>query len=81
MAIFDGFSERDVQRIKNAGTFVRLPADWSPIQELTGGDKAYILLSGAASVRKGREEVATLAPGDIFGEAAIINTSSATPRS
>jgi len=73
MAIFDGFSDRDVQRITSAGTFVRLPADWSPIAERTPADKAYILLSGSASVRKGREEIATLGPGDIFGEAAILN--------
>ena len=44
-----------------------------PSGRLTGADKAYVLLSGAASVRKGREEIATLGPGDIFGEAAIVN--------
>lgn len=73
MAIFEGFSARDVQRITSAGTFVRLPADWSPIWERTPADKAYVLLSGSASVRRGQEEIATLGPGDVFGEAAILN--------
>ena len=73
MPLFDGFTVRDVQRTTSAGTFVRLPADWSPIQEQTGADKAYLLLSGEVSVRKGREEIATLGPGDVFGESAIIH--------
>src|SRR6188508_1490773 len=73
MALFDGFTVRDIQRITGAGTFLRLPADWSPIQELTGADKAYLLLSGAASVRRCGQEIATLGPGDIFGEAAILH--------
>jgi CRP/FNR family cyclic AMP-dependent transcriptional regulator len=73
MALFDGFTVRDIQRITSAGTFLRLPADWSPIQQLTGADKAYLLLSGAASVRRGGQEIATLGPGDIFGESAILH--------
>ena len=73
MPIFDDLSVRDIQRITSVATFVRLPTDWSPIGESTGADKAYILLTGEVSVRKGREEIATLGPGDIFGESAIIN--------
>lgn len=73
MAIFDGFSDHEVDRIKNTGTHVTLPADWSPIWEKTSADKAYIIVSGTASVRRGGEEIATLGPGDIFGEGAIVN--------
>ena len=72
MPIFDGFTDDEVDRIKNAGTFVTLPADWSPIWEKTPADKAYILLSGEVSVRRGGEEIARLGPGDIIGEAAIV---------
>ena len=73
MAIFDGFTDREVDRIKNTGTFVTLPADWSPIWEKTAADKAYIIVSGEASVRRKGEEIARLGPGDIFGEDAIVN--------
>ena len=31
MPIFDGFTDDEVQRIKDAGTFVTVPAEWSPI--------------------------------------------------
>ena len=71
--IFEGLSDRDARRVKAAGTSLRLPADWSPIQEKTAADKAYILLSGEAVVRRGGQEVARLGPGDVFGEAAIVN--------
>jgi len=71
--IFDGLSAKDARRVKSAGTAVRLPADWSPIHEKTPADKAYILLSGEASVRRGGREVATLGPGDVFGEAGLVN--------
>jgi CRP-like cAMP-binding protein len=73
MAIFDGFSDDEVQRIKNAGRFVTLPADWSPIWEKTPSDKAYILLSGEVSVRKDGDEIARLGPGEIIGEVGIVN--------
>ena len=73
MTIFDEMTDREVDQVKDAGTRFTLPADWSPIQEKTGGDKAYIIVSGEASVRRKGEEIARLGPGDIFGEAAIVN--------
>jgi CRP/FNR family transcriptional regulator, cyclic AMP receptor protein len=73
MPIFDGFTDDEVQQIKNAGTFVTLPADWSPIWEKTPSDKAYILLSGEVSVRKDGEEIAKIGPGEIIGEVGIVN--------
>jgi CRP/FNR family cyclic AMP-dependent transcriptional regulator len=75
MPIFDGFTDQEVDRIKNAGTFVTLPADWSPIWEKTPADKAYIVLSGEVSVRRNGNEIARLGPGDIMGEAAIVQHS------
>jgi CRP-like cAMP-binding protein len=73
MTIFDELTDREVDQIKNTGTHVTLPADWSPIWEKTGADKAYIIVSGEASVRRKGEEIARIGPGDIFGESAIVN--------
>lgn len=73
MPIFDGFTDEEVEQIKNAGTYVTIPADWSPIWEKTPADKAYILLSGEVSVRKDGKEIARLGPGEIIGEAGIVN--------
>jgi CRP/FNR family transcriptional regulator, cyclic AMP receptor protein len=74
-SIFDGLSAADVSRIRSAGTPLTLPAGWSPISEQTPADKAYILEEGEVSVRRRGEEVATLGPGQIVGEAAILNRS------
>ncbi|GAA2140643.1 hypothetical protein GCM10009844_10450 [Nocardioides koreensis] len=62
-------------RISAAGTTVRVPEGWSPIWEKTPADKAYILLDGTVSVRRGGQEIAQLGPGEIMGEAAIVNHS------
>ena len=75
MTIFDELSDREVETVKKAGTHVTIPADWSPIQERTPADKAYIILDGEAVVRRKGEEVARLGPGDIVGEGAIVNSS------
>lgn len=72
MAIFDGLSDQEVDQVTHTGTHLTLPAHWSPIAEQTAADKAYIILAGEVSVRRRGEEVATLGPGDIFGEGAIV---------
>jgi len=75
MTIFDRLTDREVDTIKNTGTHVTLPADWSPIWEKTPADKAYVIVSGEAAVRRKGEEIARLGPGDIVGEGAIVNNS------
>ena len=50
-----------------------LPQGWSPIAESTPADKAYLITEGEVSVRKGGTEVATLGPGAVVGETAIVN--------
>lgn len=70
---FDAFTPQEVARISASGTHLTLPEGWSPIWENTPADKAYIVLEGQVSVRKGGDEIARLGPGDIVGEAAILN--------
>lgn len=72
-SFFDAFTPQEVARISAAGTHLTLPQGWSPIWENTPADKAYIVLDGTVSVRRDHEEVAQLGPGDIVGEAAILN--------
>ena len=50
---FDSFSAREIARISAHGRRVRLPEGWSPIWERTPADKAYIILDGSVSVRRG----------------------------
>ncbi len=69
---FDSFTPREVAQISAHGRRVKLPEGWSPIWENTPADKAYIILDGTVSVRRDGAEIASLGPGDIVGEAAIV---------
>jgi len=74
-SFYDAFEPEEIARIAAAGTRVHLPQGWSPIWEQTPADKAYIILDGTVSVRHHGQEIARLGPGDIVGEAAIVNHS------
>ncbi len=72
---FSMFSPAEIAKISACGTRVTLPEGWAPISEKTGADKAYIILDGQVSVRKHGKEIDQCGPGDIIGEAAILNHS------
>lgn len=72
-SILDVLDPHDAQRVLAAGTSLTLPQGWSPIAESTPADKAYLITAGEVSVRRGGTEIATLGPGAMVGEAAIIN--------
>lgn len=69
---FEKLDHDDLVKVVNAGTYVKLPANWSLIWERTPADKAYLIVSGDVSVRKGGEEIARLGAGDVIGEVAIV---------
>jgi CRP-like cAMP-binding protein len=69
----EALSDDDLATVVRAGRQVHLPADWSLIWEKTPADKAYLIVEGEVSVRKGGEEIARLGPGDVIGEMAIVN--------
>ena len=69
---FSDLTDDEVAKIAKVGTYVTVPADWALMGESTPADKAYLLISGEVSVRKDGKEIATLGPGDIFGEMGIV---------
>lgn len=66
------FDAATVKALAEAGTLITVPARWSVIFEQTPADKAYILLDGEVEIRKGGETVATLGPGSVIGEIALV---------
>ena len=72
-SILDGLDPADARRVLAAGTELTLPQGWSPIAAGTTADKAYLITEGEVSVRKGGVEIATLGPGAVVGESAIVN--------
>ena len=69
----EALDDADLATVVRAGRHVHLPADWALIWEKTPADKAYLIVDGEVSVRKGGQEVARLGPGDVIGEMAIVN--------
>lgn len=69
----EALDDDDLATVVRAGRHVHLPANWSLIWEKTPADKAYLIVDGEVSVRKGGQEVARLGPGDVIGEMAIVN--------
>jgi CRP/FNR family cyclic AMP-dependent transcriptional regulator len=68
----EDLSNEDLKTVIDKGRHVHLPANWSLIWEKTPADKAYLIIDGEVAIRKGKEEVARLGPGDIIGEMAIV---------
>lgn len=68
----DALSDADLAKVVKAGRAVHLPADWALIWEKTPADKAYLIVDGEVSVRRGGTEIARLGPGDVIGEMAIL---------
>ncbi len=72
---FEGLTDGQVQKIVDNSTHVTLPRDWAVFGENTPADKAYLLLDGEVSVRRGGKEIAKLGPGDTLGEVALVKHS------
>lgn len=68
----DALSQPDLRKVVAAGRHFTLPADWSLIWEGTAADKAYLIVDGQVSIRKGGQEIAQLGPGDVIGEMGIV---------
>ncbi len=68
----EALSDKDLAAVIAAGRHVHLPADWALIAEKTPADKAYLIVDGEVSIRKGGAEVARLGPGDVIGEVSIV---------
>lgn len=70
-AEFHNFSDDDLRRLVAAAHHDSMSAPWPLIHEQTPADACYILLSGEAKVYVGRDQIATLGPGEVIGESAL----------
>ncbi|HWV26833.1 MAG TPA: cyclic nucleotide-binding domain-containing protein [Aeromicrobium sp.] len=66
------YDQAVIEDLAAVGNRVNIPDHWSIMFEKTSADMAYILLEGQVEVRKDGQAIATLDPGEIFGEMALI---------
>jgi CRP/FNR family transcriptional regulator, cyclic AMP receptor protein len=62
----------DIAALVDAGGPFTLPAGWPLVEQGIPADAVYVLTEGEARVFYVREQVATLGPGDIVGEMALL---------
>ena|SRR5579859_3132478 len=69
---FAACSRDDIEALVDAGGHFALPPQWSLLQEGVPADAAYVILEGTAHVYRERDVVATVGPGDLVGEMALL---------
>jgi CRP/FNR family transcriptional regulator, cyclic AMP receptor protein len=70
--LFARCSKRDLGEIARLTQEVSLPAGHTVVQEDAQAFSFFVLVDGAAEVRRQGRVVGTLAPGEFFGEMALV---------
>ena len=75
--LFASASKSELAEIASIADEIDLPEGRVVIEEGDSGREFFVLVEGSAEVERGGTKVATLGPGDFFGEIALI---AKTPR-
>ncbi len=70
--IFAGLSKAERSKIRKLMSQITLAEGSTFISEGDAGLEAFIILSGRATVRRGGRIVASVGPGDVVGEMAVV---------
>jgi CRP/FNR family transcriptional regulator, cyclic AMP receptor protein len=71
--LFSSMSKRDLQKIGRSSDEVDVEAGRVLVEQGTRGRECFVILDGAATVKRNGRKVATLAVGDHFGELALLD--------
>ncbi len=71
--LFAALSRKDLQMIARASDEVSVPSDKVLVQEGQTGHEFFLIVDGTASVTRNGRKVATLGPGQYFGELALLD--------
>jgi CRP/FNR family cyclic AMP-dependent transcriptional regulator len=71
--LFDGLDNEAMERIAAVAVEVEFPADHVIARQGEIGTGFFVIASGGARVVRDGEAVATLAPGDFFGELSVLD--------
>jgi CRP-like cAMP-binding protein len=76
--LFSGFSKKALAHLADDTDVVSFSAGQKIVEEGLLGEAMFVILSGEATVLKGKRRLGTIVPGDFFGEVAVLDGS---PRS
>lgn len=71
--MFSSLNKKELGLIEKAADLVKIKPGTEIVTEGKIGHEFYLILSGEASVKRGRRKVATLGPGNYFGEMALLD--------
>lgn len=72
--LFDRLGKRELQRVGELADVLDVKAGRVLMREGETGLEAMVLVSGAASVERGGEQVIELGPGAVIGEMALLSS-------
>ena len=71
--LFSSASKHELEEIASLADEIDLPEGKVLINEGDTGREFFVLIDGSADVERGGKKVASLGPGDFFGEIALIS--------
>lgn len=71
--LFSACTNRELSHIAQACDEVTVKAGTVLVEEGTVGHEFYLIIDGQAAVERGGQQVATLGPGQYFGELALLD--------
>ena len=71
--LFRACSKKELQTIGRASDEVRVSAGKTLVEEGRSGHEFFLILDGKATISRNGRKVATVGPGDYFGELALLD--------
>lgn len=71
--LFQGFSKRHLQKVAASTDELTFAPGQRIVEEGNLGETLFVMLAGQAKVVRGRRTVATVVPGDFFGELSALD--------
>ena len=71
--LFSSLTTRELQQVARAADQVQVAAGTTIIEQGQTGREAFVIIDGTATVKRNGKRVATLGPGDVAGELALLD--------
>src|SRR3954451_16887262 len=71
--LFSACARKELQTIAKASDEVTVPSEKVLVEQGTSGRECFVIVAGTASVRRNGRRVATLGPGNYFGELSLLD--------
>jgi len=73
VSLFSSMSRKDLQAVERLADTVDVPAGRTLMQQGEHGNEMYVIASGTVRVERNGKEIATLGPGQAFGEMSLLS--------